>query len=271
MPVESQLVQNYLRYCRYNKSRLDTSGVDLSAASFFFPSTLLPLVNLINRNPGLKYLPPSNGDVARYISLMSNTRVATTPGDTRCPIVRLGLDESGINAALGKLYTILDNGNKCGGENAFKYVLGELTDNIQQHSGAPNAFAMGQAYSKKKFTEICIFDDGISIPGAFKKAGIEYVKDIDAISGAITGKSTKGKERGFGIGTSLRILTQGLSGEVFIVSGAGAVFIAKRRLPEFFELNTDYVRHQGTIFSIRIPFCEQRLNISDYIDRTYSY
>jgi len=71
---------------------------------------------------------------------------------------------------------------------------------------------MAQKHPAKRFTEVSIVDNGISIPGTFENAGFEF-EDTEAISEAMKGQSTKrDKERGFSLRSSINLLTKGLSG-----------------------------------------------------------
>ncbi|NOQ55959.1 MAG: ATP-binding protein, partial [Nanohaloarchaea archaeon] len=139
----------------------------------------------------------------------------------------------------------------------------ELVDNIYQHSDFKNALVMAQRYENKKFTEICFFDDGITIKGSFLKNGIKF-NDTEAIIQALKGVSSKNKERGYGLSSNLNLFINGLGGEVLIISGIGAIYWSKTaqkiyKLPDIYKL-------KGTLISIRIPYPVKMVDIYDYID-----
>ena len=84
----------------------------------------------------------------------------------------------------------------------FYFLIRELIGNIYEYSGFSNASMMAQIYKQKRFVEITILDDGISIPGCFEKHGNVISSDSDAIISAINGKistKTEDEPRGFGL------------------------------------------------------------------------
>lgn len=239
----------------------------MSGVSFLYPGTLLPIFNLYKTHPGVGYIPPKNSQVANYVALMGISNTPGPAGITHCPAVSIGNDSSKTNTALKNIYRILENGRKCGGENAFKYLMGESADNILEHSQSTSAYMMGQSYARMGFTEICIFDDGISIPGIFEKTGFDFKYDCSAIKSAIMGKSTKedvSGARGFGLGSSLKILVDGLNGEGIIISRNGAVYV-NSKLREYYNLSDPRLCHKGTLISLRIPFSDAQLDITEYV------
>ena len=121
---------------------------------------------------------------------------------------------------------------------------------------------MAQRYEKKRFVEICFFDDGMTINGSFLRKGMKF-SDSDAIIKALNGLSSKSKERGYGLSSSLNLFVNGLKGELFIVSGNGAIYYTKKtqkiyRFPDKYRLN-------GTLISVRIPYPAKDVNFYDYI------
>ncbi len=103
--------------------------------------------------------------------------------------------------------------------NLINYILGELTDNIIEHSKYTNNYILAQYY-KNTGLEICIYDDdGIGIPQSFKNAGFHFDKDYEAIKMALNGESTKdNKERGTGLSSINRIMESSSKNEFIIIS-----------------------------------------------------
>ncbi len=109
-------------------------------------------------------------------------------------------------------------------------------------------------------------DNGITIPGAFKEAGFEFDDPI-ALSEAIKGLSTKhDKERGFGLISSINLLTKGLDGECLVVSRKGG-FIAKGEDKQTLYNMGKYYALNGTLISIRVPYTTKTVNIYDYLEQ----
>lgn len=252
------LGKNYLDFCRLRNDSLNSGTMDLSFIEWFYPTTLLPLSIFCQEKPYIKVIPPSKPDTSAYYSLI--TGKWSSPGNTYLPVVKIPTDPNQRDKMLDDLYGI-ENGELIGGENVFKYVVGELVDNVYQHSKFSNAYIMAQRYPKKNFIDICIIDNGISIPQCLENAGYRY-KDWEAIYKAANGLSTK-KEygRGWGLYSSLNLLTDGLNGKCLIVSRNGGL-IAENE--ELYKLEGEF-SFTGTLISVRVQYTTERVNIYDYI------
>jgi len=143
--------------------------------------------------------------------------------------------------------------------NIIFYLLGELADNIDQHSNFSCASIMADYDKNKKEINICIFDDGITIPGAFEAKSILTKDDIDAIKQALEGKSTKKEEgRGTGLRSSKNLVEKGLNGDFYIISRKG-----------FVHENTSKIidrKLNGTLIYIKFKDPQEDLNIYSYIE-----
>gem|GEM_PF-6842937 len=62
--VYPQLVENYRTYCRYRKMAEQTGKLDLSHISFLYPTTLLPLLILMQKIDAKYITPPRDRDIA---------------------------------------------------------------------------------------------------------------------------------------------------------------------------------------------------------------
>ncbi|MDO8648022.1 MAG: ATP-binding protein [Candidatus Diapherotrites archaeon] len=259
-------LNNYLIFCNFKNSSIETKVLNLQTVSWLYPTTLLPLGVFIKENSKkIKYVPPANQNAANYISLVIGEFKVENGLKTYIPIIGLPpkVAEKDSEKFLEQIFKLHNNGKEYGGENAFKYLINELVDNIYQHSEFKNAFVMAQKYEKKGFVEICFFDDGITIPGSFAKKGMVF-EDAESIIQAINGLSTKGKERGFGLGSNLKLFTKGLSGELLIVSGNGAAYFKGNEPTKLYKLRDNY-RLQGTLISVRIPYPAKEVDIYDFI------
>jgi len=260
-----QQLNNFLKFCKYRNDAKKTNSLNLSKCDWIFPSTLLPLGVFLRENSDINYTPPDNQSVAEYISLM--VKGCNLPSKATCsylPLIELPKDEKDAGRILKGIYDIHNGGKEYGGEQAFKYLINELTDNIYQHSEFQQAFIMAQRYKQHKFVEICFYDNGITINGSFKKNGLIIEEDYGAIAEAINGLSTKNQtERGFGLGSNFKIFTQGLNGEILIVSGSGAIYVNKqqRKAYKFQESNI----LMGTMISVKVPFPAKEIDIYDYL------
>ncbi|MBI3033248.1 sensor histidine kinase [Candidatus Woesearchaeota archaeon] len=258
------LVNNYLTFCNYRERATSTKVIDLSSCSWLFPTTLLLLGDFIKKNQTMKYLPPYNHNVANYVGLVRGViKIEELENKSYVPCVQLPNKREKVIDILEFIFKLHKNGKEYGGENVFKYLVSELVDNIYQHSEFHNALVMAQRYDKKGFVEICFFDDGITIPGSFQKAGLIF-NDHEAIVRAVNGLSTKSKDRGYGLSTNLDIFTKGMNGEVLIVSRAGALYIGKN-LEKLYILKQIYTL-EGTLISIRIPLPAPKVDLYEHLN-----
>ena len=258
-----EIVQEYMKFYKIREKSKRTNIIDLSSCSWFYPTSLLPLANFLRDNiSSMEYIsPPDN--VSNYISII--TKRNFLEGSTYVPITNLPKNKSQTKDVINNLQTIYKNGEDYGGANCFNYLLGELIDNVYEHSEFSTAYVMAQKYINKRFVEISILDDGISIPGCFEKHDAPFSDDYIAIASAINGKSTKDDARGFGLGSSVKLYVDGLGGELLLVSRNGVLYKNKDKELVY---NTESA-HQlhGTLISIRVPYPVPQIgNMYDYID-----
>src|SRR3989344_8092158 len=144
--------------------------------------------------------------------------------------------------------------------NVLFYLIGELTDNISQHSHCLSGVLVLSFDKKSGVGEIVVVDDGVSIPGAFEKRKIGFKDDLDSVDMAISGKSTKKeKGRGFGLSSSRRLVEEGLKGDFMVVSGKGVYRIkGKSSL-----LSKPFC---GTLVYVRFEDSAKGLNIYEYLE-----
>ncbi len=255
------IVSTYLLFSHYRKEAKKRGVLDLSSGTWFYPTTLLPLGSFLRKERSMKYIAPKDPKVSSYINLVMKGKIQRNK--TYIPCVALPKKREEANTVLESIFEMHNNGREYGGETVFKYLISELVDNIYEHSQFSQAFVIAQRYSQHGFVEICFFDDGITIPGSYKKQG-KIFKDHEAIVAAVNGESTKSKERGFGLSTNLAILTKGLKGEIFIVSGSGAIY-AKKGQQKLYKLQTPHIL-QGTLVSVRIPYPASKVDIYGFLN-----
>jgi len=244
----------------------ESQVLDLSELNFVYPTTLLPLTMLLVRNNYAVKL-PRNSNVQSYIEVVTNAARFDCQSwkKSYLPLVPLPRNQDEVISILQTIYRIHDNGRSCGGEDAFKYLIGELVENIYEHSEFSSSWVMAQAYERGGHMDICFFDDGITINGCFRKHGMGYERDSEAIRGAIEGVTTKGEGRGYGLNSNVAIFTTGMKGAIFIVSGQGAVEIQRDSFIEY-DLEKTY-ELPGTLITVRIPYPARVVNIYDYLEK----
>lgn len=141
----------------------------------------------------------------------------------------------------------------------LSYLLGELIDNMNEHSKGEHGYIFSQYLKKEECIDLVLADDGITIFGSYVRAQ-KYLDEIEdsevkALTFANEGRSTKNlpnaENRGYGISSSKKMLVDGLKGAFFMLSGGafhrhdlnGSVFV---KLP-------DTINWNGTIILMRIP------------------
>ena len=150
-------MDSYEKFCEYRNECLENGVLDLEDIMFFYPMTLLPLITfIIKEKPD--YVLPTNTSVRKYLQIiLDGRRFSKSRGKTYLPLVALPKDKKTVIVILKRLYEMCVYYNECGGENAFKYLIGEIVDNIYEHSEFTNALVMAQRYPTKGFTDVCFF------------------------------------------------------------------------------------------------------------------
>ena len=141
----------------------------------------------------------------------------------------------------------------------LSYMLGELIDNMGEHSNGRYGYIFSQYLKKEECIDLVIADDGITIYGNYAKFGL-YQNEIDgdesiALKLANEGKSTKNlpnaENRGYGISSSKKMLADGLKGAFFMLSG-GAFHRHDINTSVYVALPSS-IYWEGTIILMRIP------------------
>jgi anti-sigma regulatory factor (Ser/Thr protein kinase) len=135
---------------------------------------------------------------------------------------------------------------------AIDHFITELTNNVGDHSESKNGLLSVQAYVKKRFVDICIADFGIGIFASYEKSDKFFpTNELDAISMAINGRSTKLHHisRGFGISTSKEILVKELNGNFLLWSGNGMYVQTSNKDARILQIGNSYL---GCFVCIRL-------------------
>lgn len=259
------LLQEYSEFCRVKGIFKREGSFDLSEIGFCLPAFLLCTKVFLADNANAKIVPPKDKSVSTYFDfIMKHPGIGSAIKDTYVPPAELPHDPSQSEAVLEKLRKVHNDGEEYGGQTAFNYLMSEIVDNIYQHSKFCHAFLMAQKYPSKRFVEIAFIDDGITIPGSFEKAG-KTMQHINALKAAMQGKSTKDQTRGYGLSTSLKLVTKGLNGQFLLVSGKAALYY-KPSEQTLYTLDLSY-ELKGTLVGLRIPYpCPKLEDIYEYTE-----
>lgn len=156
----------------------------------------------------------------------------------------------------------------------ISYFLGELIDNIYEHSESPNGYLFSQFLEHEGCIDLCIADTGITIFRSYEKAGLFQTEigqdESEALRMANEGRSTKNRpgaeSRGYGISTSKRMLVEGLGGSFFMISGGAFHRYEKNSLNYYAEVK-DFFHWNGTLILLRIPInTPDNFNYINYLE-----
>lgn len=241
------------------------------ALTVFFKSGYIP-INLVNQSSYLQTIHFFNGihaddiETEQFTALMDKYR-----HKTYIPIISFSRSQLSQ-----KILTTIENiikeqihlqPNMVSG---LKYMLGEYTDNILEHSHATKGYIMAQSYPKKQYIDICIADDGITLLGSYQRHGFTDISsDAEAIQAANKGFSTKNlpcaENRGFGIRTSKEMLIKGLDGHFIIMMSGQCLHVYNSTENHYIELPPN-ISWKGTIIALRIPYCNSDFQYLEYVE-----
>ena len=256
---ESILGKEYLKYCSLKEIALNTKTLDLSKISWFFPTCLLPLSIFIKEHKEIRVIPPIDIEVSKYFDIIMKDRINSAKRSF-IPVVEILPNKKLIEKNLDSLLSNIHKGI----QNAYGYFIGELLDNIYDHSKFSKAYITAQRYKTNKYTEVGIIDNGISISGSYEAHGFNF-NDKQALEKAVSGLSTKSDDRGYGLSTSLRLLTKGLNANCLIIS-KGAGLIANKNCTIVYKMKKNEI-FNGTLICARFLNNIREVDIYEYIEK----
>lgn len=241
--------------------------LDMSEISWVTPFSALIISNKISQlyksNNMIRIIPPKYANVASYLTNLGfPLGKKYTSQLSYCPIYHFSKD---VQHATTYIFEVIDNTfPETLKGNSLKYVIGELSDNIEQHSKYKNATIMVQHYKSKGYIDIGIMDDGISIPGNFEKNNIKFDGDADSINKALEGVSTKKEEgRGEGLPSSNRLVEKGFKGEFYLFSRRGGLVSSYQKERKLYKFENYIV--SGTICYIRFEAPKKEIDVYKYL------
>jgi hypothetical protein len=148
------------------------------------------------------------------------------------------------------------------------YMLDELTQNIVDHSAISFGTLFLQFYPEKGYLDLSICDMGKGLFQSYLDSGKHSPKsNAEAINFGVYGKSTKNipESRGFGLNTTRNMLTKGLKGQFFMMTGNG-FFIQSFKKEEIISVNEKF-EFKGCMLNLRIPlFKNDDFTINSFTD-----
>lgn len=231
-------------------SKCKNEFMDLSEKSLK-PAVLTPLINY-SKNRSIKL--QINDSIVNESSINE---------DKFSNFIRLPyLDEDRKGEIVKELAINVNYEDFCGLQTIL-YVFNELVSNVLDHSSLKrenpsSCYIYTKEYPNLNLLDISIMDNGLSIPGNFERHGIEFTDDCDAISKAVNQVSTQRSpydsirySRGFGLWSTLKLVIEGNSGNVLIVSRKGCLNILDKDNYKYYNLNNSNI-FKGTLISLRL-------------------
>lgn len=240
--------------------------LDMSELEWALPLSTLLLSNKITdlkkEGTNITVKPPLNTNVKNYLKTIGFPLGKGMGGTTYSPIYHFG---ENANAAANVAFDIIDRQfPKSDKLEITKYMVGELAANVEDHSEFTHATVASQYYFKKKFVDMGMIDNGITIPALFRKKNIPFETDAEAIDKAIHGVSTKTDDgRGRGLTFVKRVVNEGLKGQLLMISRNGAVVHdgENRKLYKLAKLKL-----RGTVVYSRFEMPKTKIKWGDYVE-----
>lgn len=256
-------------------SQSDHVALDLSDARFAIPAFLAPVAVSIQNitSSGTDVSVNSSGDTGRYIreiGFPEGQVHPTTSHDTALPLCLLNTDanEDAVEIVGSKIYDLLKNhlpDQPKGVINGIQYTIYEIIDNVDQHSLCEQGTLLVQYYPHKDSLDICVADNGLSIPGTYDQHDIDYQNDHDALEKALDGISTKqdfGHKRGYGLRTSTKMVCHGLNGVILLSSRNASIIKRGNKQPS--KVLEDHF-WPGTVFIARLNLPDSEFSWQKYV------
>jgi len=248
---------------------------DLSNIDWVQPTFIIPLSALLNKNESeiINISSKIQGylDAIKFPQGVDNKKnfenIIKSADKTYSPIIKLKNKnieerEDFKNIFLNKLFQFLPKKQEKGNKSSYLYPLGELITNIFEHSGEEFGYILLQYYPTKKVFEVCIVDTGKGFAKNYKENKNISLSDAEAIKKALSGVSTKGEERGFGLRTSKNLIVKGMSGEFILISGK-AIYISNQKEDIISNIP---IKWQGVIISYKIPTPEKKIDFAIFLE-----
>ncbi|MDR2624396.1 MAG: hypothetical protein LBC39_07545 [Methanobrevibacter sp.] len=250
------LLDDFKKFMKIINEHDGGNSIDLTSYNFLGAATLLPLFAYSNQNNINKLISQSNNPLTQYLEKVLQHR---PHNNTTIPFEKLPLKMTANEIAdfaeniKNKLFNSIER-------QTFEFLLYELMSNIYDHSKFRNAFTLSQQRPKVGVTDICLIDDGVSIPGSFENVGFDFEDDAEAILESINGKSTREENKNFdgiyeenisgrGLNSTTQLATLGFGEDILIASREGACYINSSGA-NLFNIDEKFIN--GTYVSIRI-------------------
>jgi hypothetical protein len=278
-------IKELLENLRYLNSLPEGTNVVINEIEFATPLSVIPIASIINQKK-LRY--NYQGENASYLKVIRfpegiNELSGLGFQKTYIPIIHFhlgSLNKQEISQQLNVLHSKFLNLLRINiiaderfieliTNNTFGFVLGEMIDNIEEHSNAKNMYLFAQYWVKNNSCEVCLLDDGDGLLGSLKNVGRDVNNSYEALRKILeTGLSAKTEygdiKQGTGIKyTRLALTNREINGEFFIMSG-NAAFLHSAKNGETF-INFKNYFWQGAIVMMKLNKPISTFNLYNYV------
>ena len=248
--------------------------LDLSEVNWALPCSVIlisgKLMEILSKGAEVSYLPPKNSKVRDWLSNIGFPIGKKDDGNTFVSIKHFSnnpKDRNQVNKESNALMESMEGKIPNTFGSSVKYILGELADNMDEHSNFTFASLMAQYYPRKEYLDMAVLDNGITIPFNFEKNNISFNKDSEAIRKALSGEVTTKKDekmRGYGLKSCRDISLKEIKGELHVVSRRGLVILKESEEPRFYDFEDVFLN--GTFLYFRLPTPKKEVNIYPYLE-----
>lgn len=255
-------------------ARREEIHLDLSDANWVLPCSVILLsgkiTEILEQGAKIDYIPPKNKLVKEWLSNIGFPLGKQKDGSTYVSIKHFAnnlSDKDQVNREANELLKKMGDKIPDKFGSSVLYIVGELSDNIDEHSQFTFASLMAQYFPHKEHLDIAVFDNGVTIPLLFEKNNIKFDKDSEAILKAVSGEITtkKGEEmRGYGLKSCKDIATEEIKGELHIISRKGAILLKSQQKPQLYDF--DDASLKGTFLYFRLDTPKKKVNIYPYVE-----
>ena len=235
------LFDNYREFEKIVENKTENDEIDLSDLELN-PTTILPLLS-VSKKENLIFSCENSYDY--LLNVLKGDELFS-----QLPKSRIESDSSDfISGYMDKL------DSDYGSYFALRHIISELTNNVYDHakpnSHDLNSYIFSKLDNNLKKLDICVIDDGLSIPGLFELANVNFKNDCHALEKAIGAFSTVSDtfyERGNGLRTIVRLVVEGNGGELLLVSRNGLLHINNEKY-KYYLLNDEH-KFNGTLVAL---------------------
>ena len=215
-------------YEKYNQDQ----SINLNDYSNINPTTLLPLI--LHCDSDSNFDNNLKNEIKNFLKEYSNKKTIY--------FQKITPEYNFIYSTLENLFSnFIGNINE---KNTFFYFFAEMLSNIDDHSNFDNAYVLAKKLDEN-IIDLCFLDDGVSIPSTLNQLKEDNLTIYDTTKGL---SSKKEEGRGFGLPSTIKIMSTFEKGEILIAS-RNAIYFKTNDNELSDNLNSNLI--EGTLVSLR--------------------